>query len=64
MRFRLTVRWGQPPTRYHLAEIEADGLAAALAQAASSLPAEVAATADLAEFRPASEPSEREYLPE
>lgn len=62
MKFHLTVRWGHPRTRYHQVEVEAPGLRQALAQAASSLPDEVAASADLAELRPAPSPNDRSYL--
>lgn len=62
MKFHLTVRWGHPRTHYHQAEVEAPGLREALERAARSLPDEVAATADLAELRPAPDPDERSYL--
>lgn len=62
MNFRLTVRWGSPGTRYHVEEVEAPDLRAALLEAAERLPPEVAATADLAELRPGVDPEAREYL--
>ncbi len=61
--FRLTVRWGTPPTRYHLVDVEGADLRDALARGAANLPDEVAASADLAELRPLADPEEREYLP-
>jgi trans-aconitate methyltransferase len=61
--FRLTVRWGTPATRYHLADVEGEDLRDAMARAAASLPDEVVESADLAEFRPRADPEGREYLP-
>ncbi len=66
-RFDLTVRWGHPRTRYHQVQVEVEvaeggGLKEALEAAAGLLPDEVAATADLAEVRPAPDPEGRNYL--
>jgi hypothetical protein len=62
VKFRVTVRWGKPGVRYHVAEVEGVNLAEALRQAADLLPDDVAESADLAELRPAPDPEEREYL--
>jgi hypothetical protein len=61
MTFRLTVRWRSPGTRYHVEDVEATDLKGALEEAARRLPAEVVATADLAELRPTVDPEAREY---
>jgi hypothetical protein len=62
LKFHLTVRWGHPGTLYHQAVVEAPGLREALERSAALLPDDVAASADLAELRPAPEPDERAYL--
>jgi hypothetical protein len=62
VKFRVTVRWGKPGVRYHVAEVEGRTLVEALRNTADILPDEVAESADLAELRPAPDPEEREYL--
>lgn len=64
-RFQITVRYGAPRKRYHVVQLEAPDLAAALVEAGTSLPAEVRGDADLCEVRPAPEPeADRPYLGE
>jgi len=61
--FRVTVRHGQARYQYHIEDVEAADLKQALALAAERLPAEVVATADLAEVRRQARPEAREYTP-
>lgn len=61
--YRVTVRFVAGGTRYEVLEIEAADLGEALRRAADALPAEVAATADLAEIRLQAEAELREYTP-
>jgi len=62
--FRATVRWRTDRQRYHVEDIEADDLGAALAELQARLPAEVARHADLLELRVQRDPAAREYGPE
>lgn len=62
--YRVTIRFGAPRARYEMLDVEADDLRGALREAASKVPDEVAATAELAEVRRKTRPDEREYGPE
>lgn len=62
MDFQVTIRYGRPRPRYHIDRVEAGDLREALQKAAAGIPEEIAADADLAEVRPASEPEARDYL--
>ncbi|HUG39646.1 MAG TPA: hypothetical protein VMM12_04140 [Longimicrobiales bacterium] len=59
--YRVTIRFGAPRARYEMLDVEAEDLRGALREAAEKMPAEVAATAELAEVRRQSRPDEREH---
>lgn len=62
--YRVTIRFGAPRARYEMLDVEAEDLRGALREAASRIPEEVAATAELAEVRRQAAPDQREYGPE
>jgi len=64
MRFQVTVRHGGRYQRYHTLMVEADDAREALGRAASQIPDEVAAEADLVELRVAPDPDARSYVGE
>jgi hypothetical protein len=62
--FRATVRWVTDRQRYHVEDVEADDLAAALTQLHGRLPADVVQHADLLELRRHQGQDERPRGPE
>jgi hypothetical protein len=62
--YRITIRHGAPSVRYEVLDLDAADLRAALVDAAGRVPADVAATADLAEIRVQRAPEERVFGPE
>lgn len=62
--YRMTLRHGAPGKRYHLVDLDAPDLRAALMQAVNAFPAGSEGTADLVEIRVHVEPEERSYTPE
>ena len=62
--YRVTIRFGAPRARYEMLDVEAADLRGALTAAASKIPEEVAATAELAEVRRQTPADDREYLGE
>lgn len=61
--YRITIRFGAPRSRYHVEDVEAESLMAALSQLAEDLPAEVRGSADLLEARAQPDPEQRSYTP-
>ena len=61
--FRATVRWTSDRPRYHVDDLDAPDLAAALAQLSAVLPHEVGTHADLLELRVQRRPEDREHTP-
>lgn len=49
--YRITIRFGTPPARYEMLDVEAASARDALRRAAELFPAEAEATADLIEIR-------------
>ena len=62
MRFRVTVRYGGQRKGYHVFEVDAGDVAAALRDAAGEIPEPVRAEADRVEIRPSVDPEGREYV--
>jgi hypothetical protein len=62
--FRMMVRWGVGQHQYHMVDLRAESLPEALRAGAAQLPADVAASADLAEIRVRVEPQQRAFGPE
>jgi hypothetical protein len=60
--YRLTIRYGSPH-RYHMADIEAVSLEAALRDAASQVPEAAGDSADVVELRRMADPDTRQYGP-
>lgn len=58
--YRVTIRHGQPQ-RYHVQDVRAESLRAAVRQLASSFPDQIGDSSDLVEIRLQREPEEREY---
>ena len=61
--FRATVRWSTDRQHYHVEDIEAPDLAAALELLGARLPHEIGARADLVELRLQPDPEAREFGP-
>jgi hypothetical protein len=61
--FRVTIRYGQRSHRYHVRDIEAVSLGAAIGRAAETFPDEVGDGGDLVEIRLQADPAGREYAP-
>ncbi len=61
--FRVTIRYGQGPYRYHVEDVDAPGLAGALEQAAARVPPDADAAGDVAEVRRLIEPEARQMGP-
>ena len=61
--YRVTIRYGQERYRYHVEDVEAPGLARALALAAEHVPPEADAAGEVAEVRRLLEPEAREMAP-
>lgn len=59
--YRITVRHGGGPVRYHTFDVSSDDLAGALRLAAEEMPDAVRETADLVEVRRAPDPDSRAY---
>ncbi len=57
--YRVTIRYGQGRYRYHVEDVEAPGIARALALAAEHVPPEADAAGEVAEVRRLLEPDER-----
>jgi len=64
MEYQVTVRYGAPKMKYHIARCRGDDLRAALLRAVDGFPDEVVESATLLEIRPAVDPDEREYFDE
>ena len=64
MKFRMTLRHGSPGKRYHVVDLDAADIRAALMQAINALPPGSEATGDLIEIRVHVDPEERNYAPE
>lgn len=64
MRFRVTVRHGRQRKGYHIFEVEASDVAAAMEAAAGAIPDGVLDGADLVEVRPSVDSESREYVGE
>jgi len=64
MHFQITVRYGAARQRYHTYVVEAADARGALGAAATDMPDEVAAEADLVEVRVAVDPERRAYVGE
>lgn len=62
--FQVTVRYGGRRKRYHVFQVEAGDVPAALRSAAERIPEEVRPEADLVEIRPSVDPDAREYVGE
>ena len=60
--FRVTIRFGRQRYHYHVEDVAAEDLRAALVRAAERAPVDAAA-GDLAEVRLLPEPENREYTP-
>jgi len=61
--YRVTIRYGQGPYRYHVEDVEAPGIGRALELAAEHLPREADAAGDVAEVRRLLQPEERGVAP-
>jgi len=62
--YRATLRYGGSRHQYHVVDVRADSLSAAIRAVADQVPAEADATADLVEIRRQADPDAREYTPE
>ena len=62
--YRMTLRHGSPGKRYHIVDIEAEDLRAAMMQAVNAFPAGTESSADLMEIRVHADPEQRAYTPE
>jgi hypothetical protein len=62
--YRMTLRHGAPRQRYHVVDIDAPNIRAALMQAVNAFPADGESTGDLIEIRVHVEPEQRDYTPE
>ncbi len=60
--YRITIRYGGPPSRYEVLDVDASDLREALQAAAGRLSDEVAGTADIAEVRAQAAPDDRAYV--
>lgn len=61
--YRMTLRHGAPGKRYHVVDIEAENLRAAMMQAVNAFPPGADSSADLMEIRVHVEPEQRGYTP-
>lgn len=64
MKFRMTLRHGSPGKRYHIVDLEAPDIRAALMQAINAFPRGGELTGDLIEIRVHVDPEARTYSPE
>ena len=62
--YRMTLRHGTPARRYHVVDLEAPNLRAALMQAVNAFPPDGENTADLIEIRVHIDAEQRNYTPE
>ena len=62
--YRMTLRHGTPARHYHVVDLEAPNIRAALMQAVNALPPDGEATGDLIEIRVHVDPEARAYGPE
>jgi hypothetical protein len=62
--YRMTLRHGSPGKRYHVVDLDAPDIRAALMQAVNAFPAGSETTGDLIEIRVHVEPEQRNYTPE
>jgi hypothetical protein len=62
--YRMTLRHGKPARRYHVVDIEAENIRAALMQAVNAFPPDGEVTGDLIEIRIHVDPDARNYSPE
>lgn len=62
--YRMTLRHGSPGKRYHVVDLDAPNLRAALMQAVNAFPPGGENTGDLIEIRVHIEPEQRDYTPE
>ena len=62
--YRMTLRHGTPARRYHVVDIEADNIRAAMMQAVNAFPPDGEGTGDLIEIRVHVDPEQRNYSPE
>ena len=62
--YRMTLRHGTPARRYHVVDLEAANLRAALMQAVNAFPPGGEQSADLIEIRVHVDEAERNYSPE
>ncbi len=60
--YRATIRYGSPP-RYHVVNVEAATLRAAIGRIAGEFPPDAEASADLLELRLRADPDSREFTP-
>jgi hypothetical protein len=64
MKFRMTLRHGSPGKRYHVVDLDAPDIRAALMQAVNAFPPGAEASGDLIEIRVHVDPDARNYTPE
>ncbi|HUH12585.1 MAG TPA: hypothetical protein VMK65_05725 [Longimicrobiales bacterium] len=62
-RYRMAIRFGEVRQTYHVADVEAPSLRAALREAADAVPDDVDRTADLVEIRRTVDPEARPMGP-
>jgi hypothetical protein len=62
--YRMTLRHGAPARRYHVVDLEAPDIRAALMQAVNAFPPEGETTGDLIEIRVFVDEAQRNYSPE
>ncbi len=62
--YRMTLRHGTPSRRYHVVDLDAPDIRAALMQAVNAFPPDGDQTGDLVEIRVHVEPEQRNYTPE
>ena len=62
--YRMTLRHGAPGKRYHVVDLDAPDMRAALMQAVNAFPPDGERTADLIEIRVSVDPDRRDYTPE
>ncbi|HET9440473.1 MAG TPA: hypothetical protein VFO52_09890 [Longimicrobiales bacterium] len=60
----MTLRHGAPGKRYHMVDLDAPDMRAALMQAVNAFPPDAERTADLIEIRVSVDPERRDYTPE
>lgn len=63
MRYRAAIRYVEGHQRYHVEDIEANSIRAALERVVETVPDAILAAADLVEIRPSLEDENRPYSP-